>query len=250
MKALRDVWLIFERSMGTTLRNPVWVVVSLAQPVFFLVLFGPLVTSLSGPGIPAGDAFNSFVPGLLIQLGLFGALFVGFSLIADVRNGVIDRMRVTPVSRSAMLLGRALRDVAILLVQSVFLIVAALPFGLHASPLGVMGAIGLMVITGLFMVATSYALALRLRSEDTLAPLLNMISTPLLLLSGILLPLTLAPGWLQWISRFNPLKYAVDAERDLFHGRLTTTPVVEGVGVMAGLAILSLWLSTRAFSRS
>jgi len=42
------------------------------------------------PGFPPGNSYSFFVPGLLIQLGLFGAAFVGFTIIADWRYGVIE----------------------------------------------------------------------------------------------------------------------------------------------------------------
>src|SRR4051812_5577656 len=120
--------------MWLTLRNPVWVFIGLLQPILYLVLFGPLLKSVaSAPGFPQGGAYNVFVPGLLIQLAMFG-LFVGFGLIAELRYGVVERMRVTPMSRTAMLLGRSLRDVVMLLVQALIMIVLAIPFGLHIEP--------------------------------------------------------------------------------------------------------------------
>jgi ABC-2 type transport system permease protein len=101
------------------------------QPILYLVLFGPLLKSIAAmPGFPAGGAYNVFVPGLLIQLAMFGGLYVGFGLIGELRNGVVERMRVTPISRLAMLLGRSLRDVGMVLVQAVIMIVFAIPFGL------------------------------------------------------------------------------------------------------------------------
>lgn len=60
------------------------------------------------------------VPALLVQLALFGTAFVGFGLIAEYRSRVIERMRVTPVSRIALLLGRSLRDVVVLTVSPAF----------------------------------------------------------------------------------------------------------------------------------
>ncbi|HEV7665983.1 MAG TPA: ABC transporter permease, partial [Chloroflexota bacterium] len=138
MTFARDLWLVFERYMWLFLRNPVWVIIGVIQPVFYLILFAPLLEGISrAPGFPAGGAYNVFVPGLLIQLGLFGASGVGFGLIAELRSGVIERMRVTPVSRFALLLGRTLRDIVILLVQALVLILLALPFGLSIHPLGI-----------------------------------------------------------------------------------------------------------------
>ncbi len=109
MKLLRDTWLVFGRYLGLLLRNPAWVAIGVIQPVLYLVLFAPFLKSIASTrGFPPGGAYNVFVPGLLIQLGLFGAAGVGFSLIAELRYGVIERLRVTPVSRLALLLGRAL----------------------------------------------------------------------------------------------------------------------------------------------
>src|SRR5262244_906449 len=92
---MRDTWLVFNRYMYLFFRNPVWVIIGVIQPVFYLLLFAPLLESISrSPGFPAGGAYNVFVPGMLIQLGLFGASGVGFGLIAELRSGVIERLRV------------------------------------------------------------------------------------------------------------------------------------------------------------
>lgn len=251
MKLVRDTWLLFRRNLLLTLREPVWVFVTLLQPLYFLLLFAPLLDGIAkAPGFPAGGALNVFLPGLLIQLALFGCAFVGFGLIAELRAGVVERMRVTPVNRLAPLLGRALRDVVILLVQSTLLVLIALPFGLKVDWRGAVITLALMVLLGLLMACCSYALALWLRSEDALAPVLNSVTQPLLLLSGILLPLTLAPHWLQVVASFNPLSHIVDAARALFNGHLTDQVVVQGVGILVVLLALSLWWAARAFRQA
>ena len=128
MTLVRDTWLVFTRQVTLVLRNPVWLIVGIFQPLCFLLLFGPLLKGM--PQLGGGNAYKVFVPGLLIQLAMFGTMFVGFALIAELRAGVIERMRVTPVSRLALLLGRCARDVLSLLVQSAILVALALPFGL------------------------------------------------------------------------------------------------------------------------
>ena len=75
----------------------------------------------------------------------------------------------------------------------------------------------LLALVGLVMSPLSYTLALVLGSEDALAPTVNAIALPLLLLSGVMLPMTLAPDWLQTVARANPLYHAVVATRDLFN---------------------------------
>ena len=250
MKTVHDTWLIFVRSLMLTLRNPVWVFIGLMQPILYLALFAPLLEPItSAPGFPPGGAFNIFVPGLLVQLAMFST-FSGFGLIAELRAGVVERMRVTPISRIAMLLGRALRDVAILLVQAALIIVCALPFGLTIEPGGFIVALVLLALIGLIMTTFSYTVALAVKSEDVLAPVINAVFLPVLLLSGILLPMALAPKWLQWVAAFNPFSHAVDAMRSLFAGVVGSGAVALGVGLMLALTVISLFFAGRAFSKS
>lgn len=251
MKLLRDTWLIFERSMILTLRNPVWVFIGLAQPILYLVLFGPLLERVAAsPGFPAGAAWNVFVPGLLVQIALFSGGFVGFGLIAQLRYGVIERLQVTPLSRTALLMGMALRDVVILVAQALLLIAISIPFGLNVEPAGIAVTIGLLALIGLALSPASYILALRLRSEDALAPVVNMVAVPVLLLSGMLLPMSLAPDWLRTVAQADPLLHAVEAIRALFAGRIGDPAVVLGVGLFAVLAAVALWAGGRSFSRT
>jgi len=251
VKFLRDTWLVFQRYVGILLANPAWVIIGLLQPVMYLVLFAPLLKSIAGvQGFPRGGAYNVFVPGLLIQMGMFTATGVGFPLIAELRAGVIERFRVTPVSRFALLLGRALRDIMTLLVQALLLMLLSIPFGLDANVVGIVIMLGIVALIGLGMSSLSYTAALALRSEDSYAPLIFTISLPLLLLSGVLLPLNLAPGWLKTIGDLNPLSYAVTAARDLFIGQAGSPDVVKGLAIMAALALVGLLVGARSFSRA
>lgn len=250
MRTVRDTWLIFRRSMLLTLRQPVWVVLGLIQPVIYLVLFGPLLEASVKAAGTGTNAYNWFVPGLLIQTALFGGAFVGFGLIAELRAGVIERMRVTPMSRIAMLLGRSLRDVVILLMQAALMMVLAIPFGLSIDPAGAAITLALLALIGLVMAPLSYTAGLVLRSEDALAPLVQGIALPLLLLSGILLPMALAPDWLRFLSSLNPLTHAANAARALFNGEWGNPEVSLGVGLTAALAVIAVWIASRAFSRA
>lgn len=251
MKTVRDTWLVFGRYLSIFLHNPVWVVIGVVQPALYLVLFAPLLQSIAdGPGFPRGGAYNVFVPGLLIQLSLFGASGVGFSLIAELRLGVVERMRVTPVSRVSLMLGRAMRDILTLVVQATILIVVAIPFGMTLHPLGALLGIVLVALIGLTTASIAYALALWLKSEDAYAPLVFTATLPLLLLSGVLLPLTLAPAWLRTLSALNPLAYAVDASRALFTGNVGDPSVVMAALVLVPLAIVSVLIAARSFGRA
>lgn len=251
MKTLHDVWIVFLRYLRIFLRNPAWVAIGVIQPVLYLLLFAPLLKSIAAvPGFPRGGAYNVFVPGLLIQLGMFGATGVGFGLIAELRAGVVERLRVTPVSRLALLLGRALRDMLTLCIQAGILILLSIPFGLRVTPGAALVALALIALLGLLMASISYACALWLKSEDSFAPLIFTATLPLLLLSGVLLPLSLAPDWLRRIASLNPLAYAVDAARAIFNGSLSDPPVGRGVALIAVLAALAVAIAVRRFGRA
>ncbi len=144
MKTIRDTWLIFHRSLWLTIRQPMWLVFGMMIPILYLVFFGPLLAGATKAATAASgtSSFNWFVPGLLIQIAIYGTAFAGFGLIAELRSGVVERMRVTPMSRSAMLLGRSLRDVVILLGQAMLMIVLSIPFGLTIDAAGIAVALG------------------------------------------------------------------------------------------------------------
>jgi ABC-2 type transport system permease protein len=154
------------------------------------------------------------------------------------------------MSRIAMLFGRSLRDVTILLCQAILMMVVAIPFGLTIDLGGAIVTLALLALIGLAFAPLSYSAALVLKSEDALAPVVNGIALPLLLLSGILLPLALAPDWLKFLSTLNPLTHAADAARALFNGDWANPEVAIGAVIMGGLAVFALWLASRAFGRA
>jgi ABC-2 type transport system permease protein len=250
MKTLFDTWLIFRRSLILTIRQPTWIFFGMMVPVLYLVLFGPLLEGATQAAGAETNAFNWFVPGLLIQIAIFGTAFGGFGLIAELRYGVVERMRVTPISRVSMLLGRSLRDVVLLLAQSTIMIGLAIPFGLKIDLPSVLAVLGLLVLIGLSVAPLSYAGGLLLKTEDAFAPAVNAIALPLLLLSGILLPMALAPDWLQTLSSINPLTHGVDAARALFNGDWANPDVAIGVAVSGICAVLAVWIGSRAFNRA
>ena len=251
MKLLRDTGLVFGRYFGLLIGNPVWVAIGILNPVLYLILFAPLLKPFAAiRGFPPGGAYNVFVPGLLVQLGLFGASGVGFSLIAELRAGVIERLRVTPVSRVALLFGRALRDMLTIAIQALILILISLPFGLSIHPVGVVVVLLLIGLIGLLTASIAYAVALAVKSEDSYAPIVFTSALPILLLSGVLLPMSIAPQWLQDIAAVNPLLYAVDAARHIFLGNLSDPSVAKGVVILLVLSVISVVIGARQFGRA
>ncbi|CAM00137.1 ABC-2 type transport system permease protein [Saccharopolyspora erythraea NRRL 2338] len=238
-----DTWLVFRHALDPTLRNPFVLAIGLVQPLLYLLLFGPLLVT----GLP-GASWEGFLPGILVMLAMFGAGFAGFSLIPDQRAGVLDRMRVSPLSRTALLLGRVLRDTTLVVVQAVLITaLAALLFGLTVPLTAILLGLGVLALLSITLASASYLLALRLTNEYEFAPVVQSLSMPLLLLSGFLIPMEAGPDWLRLLSRLNPMTYVVDAERSLFVGEGMSPTTLTGIGASAALATLALLLGTRAF---
>jgi len=245
MNLLADTWVIFTRALRLSVRQPMWVLIGLLQPILYLVLFGPLLQTVAKTSGFEGDAWQVFVPGLLVQLGIFGGLFVGFGIIAEWRAGVIDRQMVTPASRVALIAGRTMRDVLVIVVQAIVLTICAYFFGLRVPPLALVAAMILVALLGAAFSFISNAIGIATKSEDALAPIVNMLALPILLLSGILLPMSLAPQWLQIVSDFNPFKHIVEALRAVFRGDFGD-PIIAVGGLLAViLALLGAWVGAR-----
>lgn len=246
---LIETWVIFERQMRSPVRNPVWVFFGLTQPILYLVLFGPLLVNVSGGGLGGAESWLIFVPGLLLQLTIFGAGFAGFGIIQEPREGVVERQRVTPVHRSVLIAGRALSNTVTIGVQAVILIVVATPFGLRPSWPGVAVSVVAVCMLSLGLASASYAMGLILRDEDSFAPFVQGVSLSLLLLSGVFLPMTLVPAWLEKLSQANPLTYVLDGTRSLFAGDFVDSAVVWGLVGSVLVAVLLTWWSARRFQR-
>jgi len=247
---LRETSIVFRRQIRMNLRQPAWVLIGVMQPVLYLVLFGPLLEPLVSQFDTSSDnAYTFLVPGLLVQLGMFGAFFAGFSLIGEWREGVIEAERVTPANRSALLVGRLTRDLLQLFVQALILVGLGYAMGLRGSVGGIVLGIAITLLVGGACAAASNALALTTKSEDVMAPVINVVMMPVLLLSGILLPMTLGAGWLQRISDFMPFRYIVDAVRDVFAGDLGASTVMWGTGWAVVLFALAMWWGTSVFRK-
>ncbi len=246
---ITETMVIIQRQMRILLRNPVWVFFGLTQPILYLALFGPLLKNVSGGGLGGNDAWRIFVPGLLLQLAIFGAGFAGFGIIQELREGVIDRQRVTPARRISLIFGRTLSNMVTIGVQAIVLVIVALPFGLRASFTGIVASVVIVCLLALGISAASYAMGMILKDEDAFAPFIQGVSLPLLLLSGVLLPMSLAPAWLRHTSQVNPLTYVVDATRALFRGDFSDRYVWIGALVTVVLGALLAWWGSRTFQR-
>jgi ABC-2 type transport system permease protein len=228
----RQTWLVFVRSIQPTLRNPKSVLIGMSMSLLYLVLFGPLLHSFGA----AGNTWEWFVPGMMAQTALFGTAYAGFALIPEIRSG-------------ALLLGRVAGDVLRLVIQALLLALLATAFGFRVGVGPLLLGLVLLAVLGVAIGAASYALALKLRQEYAFAPVLSMSVMPLMLLSGVLLPMSIAPPWLYGLSRANPVSYVVDAERAMVAGQWSAPSIWLGPLLGILLAVLATGWGVRTFRR-
>jgi ABC-2 type transport system permease protein len=238
---MRDTYLITLNELRVTMRNPFWSISSLFQPIVYLLLFGPLLNGIAGSrGLPGGNAIQFFAPGLLIMNALFGSGYEGFTLRDKLDSGFLERLRVTPISRLSLTLGFILQSSVNLVIQSAVLIVCSLFFGLRLDPLGAVILVLLVILIGITMASISYRLGLMIREGGILAGIINAFVLPLMILSGIMLPISFGPPIIQALSRIDPFLYAVNASRALINGAVGDTSVLTAFAVFSALAAISL----------
>jgi ABC-2 type transport system permease protein len=243
-----QVRLLFSRKLLETLRAPAWVVVGLSTPLLYLALFAPLLDPLAGgPGFPRGHVLDVFVPGLLVLMAFGAGMGAGWIVIEELTTGVLERLRVTPASRLALLLGPVLRDVVVFAIPALLVVAIALPFGYRPAPGGIAVALVLLALLTAVVSAWSNALGVLMKETGSLAAIVTGLQLPLTLLSGVLLPLSIAPGWMRVLAHVNPLYYAVEAARDLSSGSILTADVGLGFLVVGALAVATLGWATRVY---
>lgn len=246
---VRDTWNVLTRELKPVVRDPFTLIFSLVQPLVFLGLFAPLLIGQSG--MPAGETLQWFVPGVLVMIVLFGTGATGSNLQYEMMTGSHERTLVAPLSRSSLLVGRALKEIAPIIAQSLIIVVIAMPFGFRVHPVGLIVGLALLAVFGVGLGALSYTLALATKDREWLFwGVQQTLIFPLMILSGMLLPLDVAPGWMRAVAAVNPLNWVVQAARALLAGELGDIVVLWGWVAALALAAVGLWAGVRAIRKS
>lgn len=250
-KLIRDTATVFSREMTPEIRSPISIVFTMGQPLLFLVLFGSMLAGTGANlGSGTGDVWSWFVPGILVMMCLMGPLTAGHTMLSELNGGQMERFLATPISRTSIILGRTGKDTATLFAQAILLTAIAIPLGMSLNLPGAMATMALLVIMATGLSALSYVLAIASMPSGSLFWIVTqMLVFPIMLLSGILLPVDAGPGWLSAVAAINPLAYIVDAARALFIGDFLSTSVLYGVVAATAIAAVGLVLATRAMKR-
>ena len=261
MTLASDTWYIFVRYLRKLVRTPILLFFSLFQPILFLALFTQLLSRLSDfPGIlpPGVSSYLEFATaGILLQNAFGSALQSGNSIVADIDSGFLQKMLVTPVSRSAILLGRLSSDAFRVVIQSAIIIGLAYVFGaLEDNPFYVTtGFVGILLVLftlaffGLAWSGISLALGMKTRSAETVFAIGGVLTFPLLFLSPALFPIDFLPTWVKDVSMFNPVSYAVNASRAFMITGYDWGTILPAWGVIGLVAIVTLGATLYQFRK-
>jgi ABC-2 type transport system permease protein len=250
---LRDIGIVMVRELRPVLRDPFSLLFGMVQPLVFLGLFGPLlVGSLGGQaGALGGNVWQWFVPAILVMTTLFGTSTTGANLLFEFQTGAHERLLVTPLSRPSLLMGRSFKEMVPLAGQALIVVAVMIPFGFRLYPAGALAGLAMLALFGVGLGSLSYALAIAVRKQDWMFWMVQQtLLFPLMILSGMLLPLETGPGWMQSAARLNPLAYLVDAERALFAGELASAEVAYGWVAALATAAVGLVVGVRCMIRS
>jgi len=249
MKVATDTRLLFHRYIVQMLRNPVWLFVGFSTPLLYLLLFTPLLKHFSGNG-STSLVLDVFLPGILALLAFASGMSSGFNTIFELQSGVIERFRVTPASRFAILMGPLISGLLMVFVFDSVVVAVAWGLGFHFSWPGIIVLAVLLALLMVSMSAFSVATALTTKEISSFAAIINGLNLPVLLLAGVLLPISVGPTWMRVLAHFNPLYYAVVGARSLCAGTFGASAVWQAFAVLVPLCVVVVTWATSVFKRA
>ncbi len=232
-----QVWAIADVEFRKMLRDPTEIFSRAIQPILWLLIFGQVFSKLRD--IPTGGlSYLAFMaPGVLAQSVLFCAIFYGINVIWEKDMGVIHKLLVSPASRSALVLGKAISSGFRGLVQAgiIYLMAFLLHIGLNLTPLHILGVLVAVVLGSAIFSTFSLIIACWVKSRDRFMGIGQVLTMPFFFASNAIYPIAIMPHWLQVVSRGNPLTYEVDALRALM---LQNGTSVYGLGMDFAVLVL------------
>ena len=219
-------------------RDPVELLSRAAQPTLWLLVFGQVMARVRG--VPTGGLgyLDFMAPGVLAQSALFIAIFYGVAAIWERDVGVLHKLLVTPASRTAIVVGKALSAGGRALSQAVIVYVLALFLGIRLDPhpLHIFGVLVVIVIGAALFATLSLIIACIVKTRERVMGMGQLLTMPLFFASNAIYPISLMPGWLRVVSSVNPLTYEVDALRALMVRAGTSA---YGIGIDVAILIAS-----------
>jgi ABC-2 type transport system permease protein len=251
-EAVRDTWFMVGRQARNLMREPIWIVLLLVQPLVWLVLYGQLfkrITHLPGGGFGTESYITFLTPAIVVMNAFFGATWSGMGMIVDLDRDVIPRFLATPVSRVSLVVSQIVRAALTSVIQALIILLIGLALGVRIHT-GLAGWVIVLLAAALVCSAfagLSQAIALLTRKEATMIAIANFIGLPLLFLSSTLISVKQIPNWMQTAARYNPVNWGVDAARQVVLPGTDWGSVGLHVGLLAALTVAMAALATWTF---
>jgi ABC-2 type transport system permease protein len=240
------------RHVRTTLRIPVFVALTLFQPIIWLLLYGQLFQkAVQIPNFHASSYTAFLAPGVVVMTALFSGIWSGMSTVGDLQRGIIDRYLTTPASRLGIVVSRVLSLAAQIVAQAAIILLLAVLVGAHLYN-GIVGPLVVLFVAALVSAtfgSLSFGLAMLTRREETMIGVGNFLSLPLTFLSAIFIARNLMPAWMQHISDANPLEWAATAARTAITVHTSWSIILSRCGLLAATAAAATWFAVWTFSR-
>jgi ABC-2 type transport system permease protein len=250
--AVVHTWFMVGRQARNLMREPIWIVLLLVQPMIWLLLYGQLfkrVTHLPGGGFGTTSYITFLTPAIVIMNAFFGATWSGMAMVSDLDRDVIPRFLATPVSRVSLVVSQIVRSALTAVIQGIVILVVSLALGVHVH-YGVAGWAIVLLAAALMNSAfagISQGIALLTRKEATMIAIANFIGLPLFFLSSTLISLNQTPHWMQVTARFNPVNWGVVAARKVVLPATDWGSVGLHLGLLAGLTVVTAGFATWTF---
>jgi len=223
---LRAVRVVWTRELIRFTHDRMRIVTSLIQPVLYLFVLGTGLSSLIGTDAKGSVSYRTFMfPGVLALSVMFTAIFSAASIVWDREFGFLREMLVAPIGRASIVVGKCLGGATVATLQGAVLIALAGFVGVPYSPILILELVALLLILAFAMTAFGVMAAARIRTMQSFMGLTQLILMPMFFLSGALYPLGSLPGWLNVLTRINPLTYAVDALRQTVFTHVDAGPL-------------------------
>lgn len=248
------------RQVKRFLRARSRVVVSIVQPVMWIFLFGmgmggvfsfqnPVIDALVRQQFGGLDYMTFLLTGVFAMSIFMGSFISGVSVIFDKQFGFLKETLVAPSPRASILIGRALGDSLVILLNSTVVLLLGFLISRELRPEGVPMAMLYGLVLAIGFSSLGIAVASRMSSMEGFQMLVNLLVMPLQFVSGIFFPVQRMPDWMQVIARANPLTYAVDGMRYWLTGRSLYDPVLDMV-LLAVLAIVFVIAAVVSFEKT
>jgi ABC-2 type transport system permease protein len=217
--------------------------------VLWLVIFGGGL----GFSLSAVTSFNYtqfLLPGIIAQMLLFTAIFLGISVIWDRQFGFMKEILVAPIGRTSIFAGKMFGVGTAALIQGIIVIVLGFIIGIPLTLYVVSLAIPLMIIITIGLTCIGLIIASLMTSLESFGTIVTFVNMPLFFLSGALFPVTNLPSWIKWAFYINPLTYGVDALRGvMISGWHTILPLYTDILIICAFDLVVVVIGTYLFSK-